>query len=92
MVIGIVMVKSSLGQERSVYIGIREMEGIKNLYHTFGEFDFFLIAQLEDLSGLFGLIKNIREMSAVIKVETVLIGKDDGLQYHGPDKPAIAAA
>lgn len=92
MVIGIVMVKSSLGQERSAYLGLKDLEGVKNLYHTFGEYDFFLIAQMKDLAGLFGLIKKIGDMSMVIRVETVLIGKDDGLQYHGPDKTAIASA
>jgi len=92
MVIGIVMVKSSLGQERSVYRSLKNLEGVKNLYHTFGEYDFFLIAQLKDLTGLFDLIKKIGDMSTVIRAETVLIGKDDGLQYHGPNKPAIAFA
>jgi len=43
MVLAISLIKAVPDQEKVVYRALKEVEGIKNLYHIFGNHDFFLI-------------------------------------------------
>jgi len=43
MVIGITMVKVMPGQERLVYCSLKGKDGIQDVYHIFGEYDFFVV-------------------------------------------------
>ena len=70
MVIGIAMVKVLLDQEKSVYSSLKGKEGILDIYHVFGEYDFFLIMQAESLAKLNRLMENIREIRHVITTQT----------------------
>jgi hypothetical protein len=70
MIIGIAMVKVMPGQERSIYVSLKGKEGILDLYHIFGEYDFFLIMQAESLAKLNWLMKDIQECRYVIAVQT----------------------
>ena len=70
MVIGIAMVKVLPDQERSVYGSLKGKEGILDIYHVFGEYDFFLIMQAESLAKLNRLMENIREIRHVITTQT----------------------
>ncbi|MDD3565211.1 MAG: Lrp/AsnC ligand binding domain-containing protein, partial [Methanothrix sp.] len=65
MVIGVTMVKVVPGQERSVYNALREIEGIKDVYHVFGEYDFVVDLEVEGLSVLNRLVDTIREIHNV---------------------------
>ena len=60
MMIGIAMVKVVPGQEGSVNCFLKGKEGILDLYHVFGEYDFFLIMQAESPAELNGLMEDIR--------------------------------
>ena len=64
------MVKVLPGQERSVYCSLKGKEGILDLYHVFGEYDFFLIMQAESLAKLNRLMEDIQESRHVITAQT----------------------
>lgn len=70
MVIGIAMVKVLPDQERSVYGSLKGKEGILDIYHVFGEYDFFLIMQAESLAKLNGLMEDIQEIRHIITAQT----------------------
>jgi DNA-binding Lrp family transcriptional regulator len=72
MVIGVTMVKVVPGQERSVYNAIKEIEGIKDVYHVFGEYDFVVILEVDGLSVLNRLVDVIREIHHVTATQTVV--------------------
>lgn len=74
MVIGITMIKAVPGQERLIYCTLKGDDGILDVYHIFGEYDFFVILQAEDLRRLNQLLEDIQSMNDVIAARTVLIG------------------
>jgi DNA-binding Lrp family transcriptional regulator len=45
-----------------VYRALREVEGIKKLYHIFGNHDFFLILEAESMNSLNKLLNKIVEI------------------------------
>ncbi|MCR3882757.1 Lrp/AsnC ligand binding domain-containing protein [Methanotrichaceae archaeon M04Ac] len=72
MVIGVTMVKVVPGQERTVYNALKEVEGIKDVYHVFGEYDFVVVLEVEGLSVLNRLVDTIREIHNVTATQTVV--------------------
>ncbi|NYT01228.1 MAG: Lrp/AsnC family transcriptional regulator [Methanosarcinales archaeon] len=72
MVIGVTMVKVTPGQEKTVYGALREIDGIKDVYHVFGEYDFVVIIEVEGLSMLNRLVDTIREIDNVSATQTVV--------------------
>ena len=64
------MVKVVPGQERSVYCSLKGKEGILDLYHVFGDYDFFLIMRAESLAKLNGLMEEIQESHHVVMTHT----------------------
>ncbi len=72
MVIGVTMVKVVPGQERSVYNAIKEIEGVKDVYHVFGEYDFVVILEVDGLSVFNRLVDVIREIHNVTATQTVV--------------------
>jgi DNA-binding Lrp family transcriptional regulator len=72
MVIGVTMVKVVPGQEKSVYNALHEIDGIKDVYHVFGEFDFVVVIEVEGLSMLNKLVDVIREIDNVTATQTVV--------------------
>ena len=72
MVIGVTMVKVVPGQEKAVYNSLQEIDGIKDVYHVFGEFDFVVIIEVEGLSMLNKLVDVIREIDNVTATQTVV--------------------
>lgn len=86
MVIGVAMIKVVPGRERSVYYIIKGILGVLDVYHIFGEYDFFIILQAEGLKKLNQQVEEIQEISDVVAARTILIGLDSGLQEHEPMK------
>ncbi len=72
MVIGVTMVKVVPGQERTVYNALKDIEGIKDVYHVFGEYDFVVVLEVEGLSVLNRLVDTIREIHNVTATQTVV--------------------
>ena len=72
MVIGVTMVNVSPGKEKDVYLNIKEMKNVRDIYHVFGEFDFVVIIQAESLSELNRTVDDIRSINGVTKTQTVV--------------------
>jgi DNA-binding Lrp family transcriptional regulator len=72
MVIGVTMVKVVPGQEKTVYNSLRAINGIKDVYHVFGEYDFVVIIEVEGLSMLNRMVDTIREINHVSATQTVV--------------------
>jgi len=66
------MVKVVPGQERTVYNALKDVEGIKDVYHVFGEYDFVVVLEVEGLSVLNRLVDTIREIHNVTATQTVV--------------------
>lgn len=86
MVIGVTMIKVTPGKERAVYYAIKGTNGVLDIYHIFGEFDFFMVLQTEGPCKLNQLVEELLEISNVIAVRTILVGSDNCLQEYEPIK------
>ena len=60
--------------QRLTYRALKEMGGVKNLYHIFGNHDFLLILEAESMNSLNKLLNKIEEINFVCAVKTVLVG------------------
>lgn len=76
MVIGVTMLKVMPGHERSVYHVLKGKEGVKDIYHVFGEYDFFVIMQADGIARINSIVENIRDLYNVTTADKVLIGRD----------------
>ena len=79
MVLAISLIKAVPDQEKVVYRALKEMECIKNLYHIFGNHDFFLILEAESMNSLNKLLNKIEEINSIYAVKTMLVGPTGGL-------------
>lgn len=77
MVIGITMIKVMPEQEKSVYHALKEIDGIKEIYHIFGGFDFFVIMEAEGKVRLNHLLEAISDRREVTEIWPLLISKDE---------------
>ena len=80
------MVKVVPGQEKSIYSTLKALDGILDIYHIFGEYDFFVILQAEGLNTLNRLLEDLQNTHYVIAARTVLVGYDDQMQQLNPIK------
>lgn len=80
MVIAVAMVGVTPGCERSVYYSLKNKDGILDIFHIFGEYDFFMILQADGLIELSQMIDNVHAMHGIAGVRTILVGWDSGLQ------------
>ncbi len=72
MVIGVTMVIVQPGQERAAYNELVNIEGIKDVYHVFGEYDFVVIMDVDDLGILNRIVDMIRESETVTATQTIV--------------------
>ncbi len=72
MVIGVTMVNTLPGNERAAYNELTRIEGIKEIYHVFGEYDFVVIIEVADLSNLNNIVDFIREANNVTATQTIV--------------------
>ncbi len=84
MVICVTMVRVVPGYERSVYYSLKNKDGILDVYHIFGKYDFFVIMQSDGLEKLNQLINNMQEIHSITVARTILIGWDHDLQSPKP--------
>ncbi|HWQ18691.1 MAG TPA: Lrp/AsnC ligand binding domain-containing protein [Methanotrichaceae archaeon] len=78
MIIGVAMLKVVPGQERSVYHALKKRDDIKDVYHVFGEYDFFVVTQAEGFGQLSRVIEDIQDINSVTAAENILIGRGNG--------------
>jgi DNA-binding Lrp family transcriptional regulator len=79
MVLAILLIKAVPEQEKLVFRALKEIVGIKSLYHIFGNHDFFLILEAESMTHLNRLLNEIYEINYVGAVKTMLVGPTDSL-------------
>jgi len=60
------------GYEKAAYRELRNIEGIKDVYHVFGEYDFVIIIDVEDLTVLNDVVDRIRESETVTATKTIV--------------------
>ena len=82
MVIGITMIKIVPGHEKASYDSLRETEGVKEIYHLFGEYDFFLILETADLTGLFGLLEEVKSDGSILDSWSLLVSRESDKAVH----------
>ena len=80
MVIAVAMVGVTPGCERSAYYSLKNKDEVMDIYHVFGEYDFFMILQADGLIKLNEIIDNVHSMHGIAAVRTILVGWDSGLQ------------
>ncbi|MCK9441004.1 MAG: Lrp/AsnC ligand binding domain-containing protein [Methanothrix sp.] len=94
MVLAISLIKAVPDREKVVYRALREMEGIKNLYHIFGNHDFFLLLEAESMDSLNRLLNKIIELNSIDAVKTMLVGQNgwigmNACDIKNPASPAV---
>jgi len=72
MVIGVTMINVLPGYEKAAYRELKNIEGIKDVYHVFGEYDFVVIIDVNDLSILNAVVDRIRESENVTATQTII--------------------
>ncbi|MEZ5333809.1 MAG: Lrp/AsnC ligand binding domain-containing protein [Methanolobus sp.] len=72
MVIGVTMVNVLPGTEIAAYNELNSIEGIKDIYHVFGEYDFVVIIEVGDLGRLNSIVDLIRETESVTATQTIV--------------------
>ena len=72
LVIGVTFVNIVPGREKLAYGELLNINGIKDVYHIFGEFDFIVISDVDGLSALNNLVDTIRESDNVTATRTVI--------------------
>lgn len=72
MVIGVSMINVLPGYEKAAYRELKNIEGIKDVYHVFGEYDFVVIIDVKDLSILNSVVDKIRESENVTATQTII--------------------
>lgn len=60
------------GYEKAAYRELRNIEGIKDVYHVFGQYDFVVVIEVEDLSTLNTVVDRIRESENVTATQTII--------------------
>ena len=72
MVIVVTMINVLPGYEKAAYRELKNIEGIKDVYHVFGEYDFVVIIDVKDLSILNAVVDKIRESETVTATQTII--------------------
>lgn len=72
MVVGVCMINVELGKENAVRKEISRIDGIRELLHLFGEYDFIAILETEGLKALNDTVDTIRTLKGVTTTKTII--------------------
>jgi len=72
MVVGVCMINVELGKENAVRKEISRIDGIRELLHLFGEYDFIAILETEGLKALNDTVDIIRTLKGVTTTKTII--------------------
>jgi DNA-binding Lrp family transcriptional regulator len=59
-------------KKKKVYQELRKIEGVKDVFHIFGKYDFAVIIEVEGLSKLNYIVDKIREIVGVTSTQTII--------------------
>ncbi len=79
MVIGVTLVNVAAGFERRVFDALRFMAETKELYHVFGEYDFLVILEVDDLRLLSKTVDAVRAIDGVTTTRTIVGAEVQGV-------------
>lgn len=94
MVLAFSLIKATPDREKAVYRAIKEVDGVKNLYHIFGDHDLLLILEAESSSQLRDILDNMEKIRFVIDVKTILVastGRPEIIACISRNTPSTAA-
>jgi len=69
---GFVMIDVEPGSEKAVYDTVSKIKGIREVVPVYGENDFIVIADLENIGDLNVMVMKIREIQNVTSTQTIL--------------------
>lgn len=72
MVSAVCMINVELGKEIQVRRELSMFEGVKELLHLFGEYDFLVIIKANDLRQVNYIVDKIREIDGVTATKTII--------------------
>ncbi len=72
MVAAVCMINVELGKEIQVRRELSMFEGVKELLHLFGEYDFMVIIKAGDLRQVNYIVDKIREIDGVTATKTII--------------------
>jgi len=72
MVTAVCMINVKLGKEIPVRRALSMFEGVKELLHLFGEYDFLVIIKASDLRQVNYIVDKIREIDGVTATKTII--------------------
>jgi len=76
MVTAVCMINVELGKEVQVRKELSMFDGVKELLHLFGEYDFLVIIRADELRNVNYIVDKIREIDGVRATKTI-IGADE---------------
>lgn len=60
------------GEERAVYNELTDINGVREVFHVFGEYDFIAIIDVNGLSDINKSVDTIREIEGVVSTKTII--------------------
>ncbi len=72
MVIGVTMINVVPGEERAVYNELTKVDGVREVFHVFGEYDFIAIIDVSGLTDINKAVDTIREIEGVTSTKTII--------------------
>jgi uncharacterized protein with GYD domain len=66
-------IKAAPDREKMVYHYLKELGGVRKIYHIFGDHDLLLILEAENRNKLMDLIDHVEEMGSVNASRTMLV-------------------
>ena len=76
-VAAIVLIKAVPGQEKDAFRALKEVNGVKSLYHIFGDHDVFMILESAGIASLERALSSIREMPSVNAAKALLVEPEE---------------
>ena len=69
---GVCLINVELGEESRVKETLTRQEGIRELLHLFGEYDFIAIIDIEGLQALNVIVDKIRDVKGITATRTII--------------------
>jgi DNA-binding Lrp family transcriptional regulator len=86
------LIKAVPDREKLVYHALKDVDGVKNIYHIFGDHDLLLILEAESRNELTELLNYVEGISFVNAVKTMLLAPTDGNPVKNCSIRSVASA
>jgi nitrate reductase NapAB chaperone NapD len=80
MVTSIALIKVVPGKEKPAYHALKKADGVRRLYHIFGDHDFLLLLEAESKGGLSQSVEQMMNLEGITSVDIVLMGREGYLE------------